>query len=301
MTAETSYVLVTAARNEGRFIENTIRSILGQELQPTKWIIVSDNSTDDTETIVEKYASMHSFIQLHRLTKPHPRNFAAQSNAINFGLAQLRQIEYAFIGNLDADITFDSSYFAVLLEKFQRNAKLGVGGGMIYERCFDGTFRNRRTNSVTSVAHAVQFFRRECFEAVGGAYLPLPHGGPDTYAEITARQMGWQIVSFPDLIVFHHRPDASDGGLLRGRFRQGRMDYSLGTLPAFELFKVLKRIPRKPYIIGAMARLAGFLECYVRREKRAVSEDFVAYFREEQMLKLLSFLQTAQTKLRPIR
>jgi glycosyltransferase involved in cell wall biosynthesis len=37
-----SYVLVTAAYNEERFIENTIQSVIAQECRPAEWNIVSD-------------------------------------------------------------------------------------------------------------------------------------------------------------------------------------------------------------------------------------------------------------------
>ena len=39
------YVIVTAARNEEKFIENTIKSMLSQTLFPKEWIIVDDGST----------------------------------------------------------------------------------------------------------------------------------------------------------------------------------------------------------------------------------------------------------------
>ncbi len=41
-----SYVLMTAAHDEERFIERTIASVLSQTLLPQVWVIVSDNSTD---------------------------------------------------------------------------------------------------------------------------------------------------------------------------------------------------------------------------------------------------------------
>src|ERR1700685_1495981 len=98
-----SYVLVTAAYNEGKLIEQTIQSIVSQTLRPVKWIVVSDGSTDKTDDIVKRYAAENDFIQLDRITEDHPRNFAAQVNAINRGLSQLAATEYDFAGNLDAD------------------------------------------------------------------------------------------------------------------------------------------------------------------------------------------------------
>lgn len=286
-----SYVLVTAAYNEGTLIESTIQSIVAQDLRPAKWVIVSDGSTDDTDTIVRRYETEYDFIKLHRLTEDHPRNFAAQAIAINAGFAQVNGMDCEFIGNLDADITMEPSYFARLLEKFQDDPKLGVAGGFLYERGPDGVFRCRPRTSATSVAHAVQLFRRACFQDIGAAYLPLPYGGPDTYAEISARMKGWHVTSFPDLKVSHHRQTGSAGGLLRGCLRQGRMDYSLGTLPLFELLKVLRRADCAPLVIGAIARLAGFLHCYCCGERPSVPEDFIVFLRREQAVRIANLLR----------
>jgi poly-beta-1,6-N-acetyl-D-glucosamine synthase len=287
-----SYVLVTAAYNEGKLIENTIRSVISQNCLPAKWVIVSDASTDDTDAIVTRYAAENRFIQLHRIRDDHPRNFAAQAHAINAGIAQLAAEDFDFIGNLDADITLAPSYFEQLLKKFHEDPQLGLGGGLICERCEDGVFRSRRDNSVTSVAHAVQLFRRACFQAVGGGYVPLPYGAPDTYAEVTARMRGWRVSSFPDLEALHHRATGSAGGMLRGCFRQGRMDHSLGTLPLFEVCKVLRRVNVNPRVLGAASRLAGFIFAYYRSETRPVSDEFVTYFRQEQRARLLNLFRS---------
>jgi len=220
-------------------------------------------------------------MELFRISDDHPRNFAAQVNAINAGVAQMADVEYEFVGNLDADITVSPEYFEHLLYKFQSDLQLGLAGGYVYDKGKDGQFRTRRGNRVRSVPHAVQLFRRECFESIG-AYVPLPYGGPDSHAETTARMKGWHVEAFPDLIVFHHRPTGSAGGILRGLFRQGKMDYSLGYLPLFEIIKLVPRICSKPYFIGAMTRLAGFVDSYCRKGKRSVSPEFIAFLRGEQ-------------------
>ena len=287
MIAADPYVLVTAAYNEGKFIDATIASVISQDVRPARWIIVSDGSTDDTDAIISKYTAVHDFIRLYRVIEDHPRNFAAQVHAINSGIARLKDERYAFLGNLDADITLEPSYFRLLLDKFRMDPELGLAGGSIYDKCPDGVFRYRRTNSVTSVAHAVQLFRRECFDALGGAYRLLPYGGPDTYAETEARMKGWQVASFSDLRVYHHRPTGSAGGVLRSCFRQGRMDFSLGVSPLFEVAKLLGRVGNKPILAGSLARFSGFVYSYCRGEQRAVSKQFIEYLRQEQMRKLL--------------
>jgi poly-beta-1,6-N-acetyl-D-glucosamine synthase len=284
-----SYVLVTAAYNEESFIEETIQSVVQQTHRPQRWVIVSDASTDRTAEIVARYADSTDFIELLEITEDHPRNFAAQVNAINAGVAKLKSLNYQFIGNLDADVSFEPDYFARLLGKFENNARLGLAGGFVYDKCADGEFRNRTWNSVNSVAHAVQLFRRSCFEMTG-AYVALPYGGPDSHAETTARMKGWEVESFTDLVVFHHRPTGTAGGLMKSLLRQGKMDYSLGYLPLFEVLRMAGRMSSKPYVLGALTRLAGFVGSYWRGDKRAVTPEFMEFLRSEQRSRLRGLL-----------
>ncbi|HEX4487709.1 MAG TPA: glycosyltransferase family A protein [Terriglobales bacterium] len=286
---ETSYVLVTAAYNEDAYIGKVLDSVVKQTLPPLRWVIASDASTDRTDEIVSEYAAKYPFIQLLRLGAEHKRNFAAQVHAIGAAYPELRSLDYAFVGNLDADVSFEPSYFAELLKHFEANSNLGLAGGFIYES-EDGVFRSRRTNAVRSVAHAVQFFRRRCFDDIGG-YQPLKYGGSDWFAEVSARMKGWKVHSVPDLHVQHHRRTGSADSWHRDRMRQGRMDYALGSHPLFELVKCVRRIPEYPWLIGALTRLATFLWCYCRRESRPVSSEFMRFLRNEQVDRLRAMLR----------
>lgn len=279
-----AYVLVTAAYNEEQYIIKTLESVVAQTILPKKWVIVSDCSTDRTDEIVRKFAEEYSFITLHRIEEDHPRNFRAQVNAINAGYECVKGLEFDFIGNLDADISFQPRYFETLLDRFDQVDKLGLAGGYIYERK-NGCFQVRPKNATTSVAHAVQLFRRRCFEEIGG-YAPLPYGGPDWLAEIMARKGGWTVESFTDLPVYHFRPTASAGGIVRGRFRQGLLDYSIGSSVSFEVVKCMSRVTTRPYFVGSLARLAGYLWSLCRREPYAVSPEIVEYLRAEQSARM---------------
>lgn len=285
-----TYVLVTAAYNEEKFIAQTIDSVTSQTVLPQKWIIVSDGSTDKTDEIVRAYVEKYAFIKLYRITEEHPRNFAAQVNAINAGYALLKNVEFDFVANLDADISFDPSYYEALLGKFEANPKLGLAGGFVYEDHGKG-FQPRRTNSTQSVAHATQMFRRLCFESIGG-YLPLRYGGPDWVAEVMVRQQGWSAQAFPELVVHHYRPGGSTEGFVRGWYRQGLMDYSLGSVPLFEIAKCVRRIPEHPFVVGALTRLAAFGLSYVARAPRLVSPEFMRYLREEQRQRLRAIIRS---------
>ncbi len=125
--------MATAAYNEEKLIEKVIQSIVSQTVRPKKWVIVNDGSTDRTAEIVQKYAGQYPFIELYTITEEHPRDLTAQVHAINRGFAQLKQVATRFIGNLDADVTLEPTYFERLLGKFDEDPRLGLAGGFIHE------------------------------------------------------------------------------------------------------------------------------------------------------------------------
>jgi biofilm PGA synthesis N-glycosyltransferase PgaC len=279
-----TYVLMTAAHNEEAFIEKTIMSVLAQTLLPLRWVIVSDGSTDKTNEIVEKYSTAHEFIVFLKLTRPPGRNFGSKGLALEKGCKLLNGLPYGFIGNLDADVAVEPFYFEVLLSKFERDPRLGIAAGFIYEEQ-DGEFRSRTANRIDSVPHAAQLARRECYELIGG-YNVFKYGGEDWFAQTCARMKGWRAQALPELMIFHHRQTGAASGLLRHHFRAGRSDYSFGSDPIFELLKCAVRVSEKPWLLGAATRLLGFAWSFASNEKRPVSEEFVGFLRKEQRTKI---------------
>lgn len=286
---ELNYVLITAARNEEDYIEKTIQSVIKQTTTPSKWIIVSDGSTDKTDHIVGYYAKNTKFINFVRNTGDKIRNFGSQVRAIRKGYKILKNTAYDFIGNLDADVSFDDKYFENILAEFKKNKKLGLAGGFVYEK-YKGVFISRKYNSIDSVAHAVQLFRQRCFVQIGG-YVELPYGGADWIAEVTARMNGWQVRSFPELHVYHHRHTGTSDGKLRGMLRQGMMDYSVGSNPLFELIKCMRRWGDRPIILACMFQYFGYLNGFMQQKERLVSKEFVKYLRNEQKRRLIEAMK----------
>lgn len=274
------YVLLTAARNEERFIGQTLDSVLMQSVLPQEWIIINDNSTDGTEEIIHRYSQLCSFIHPLNYHGHADRNFGGKVRALQAGFLELNSKDYDFIGILDADITLPPDYYKSLLKKFKEDPQLGLAGGYIFE-AHNGVFKSRPYNRKHSVPAGIQLFRRCCYEQLGG-HLPLPYGGEDWHAEVTIRMNGWKVSAFPEFPVYHHRLTATAEGILNGRFRQGRMAYSLGAHPFWTIMKSFLRLAEKPYVIGAFCRLAGYLWSMAMREQRMVSPTFIRYFRAEE-------------------
>jgi len=286
------YVLMTAAYNEETTIARTLESVTHQTLVPERWVVVSDGSSDGTDEIIKSYAQAWPFIRYVRRERSPGRSFGAKVRALHDGAKLLSECQYSLIGNVDADVSLDPTYFEELIAQFDRRPRLGIAGGFFYEEQ-QGQFKNRSANRTYAVTHAAQLVRRECYEAIGG-YAVLEFGGEDWHAETSARMKGWEIEAFPALKIFHHRRTGEASGLLRYKFRQGRMDYSFGSDPAFEIFKCLLRVPEKPVFFGCMARLGGFFWAVTRRDTRPVSREFIRFLRAEQRDKLISLFSTGK-------
>jgi biofilm PGA synthesis N-glycosyltransferase PgaC len=281
-----TYVLISPARNEAQFIELTIQSVLAQTVQPLRWVIVSDGSTDATDAIVQKYAAVHPWIELVRMPERRERHFAGKVHAFNAGWARVEDLDYEVICNLDADVAFDADYFAFLLDKFAQNPRLGVGGTPFTEGSFQYDYR---FTSIEHVSGQVQLFRRQCFEDIGG-YIPRKIGGIDHIAVITARMKGWQTRTFLEKTYAHHRQmgTATANGLMVC-WNKGKKDYALGSAPLFEVFRCVYQATRRPVLLGGMLHLAGFAWSMVRFE-RQVSTEIVAFRKQEQMHRLKRFV-----------
>ncbi|HYR88200.1 MAG TPA: glycosyltransferase family 2 protein [Terriglobia bacterium] len=281
-----TYVLITAARNEEGYIRRTLQAVVDQKRLPRTWVIVSDGSTDRTDELVMHFARSHHFIQLVRLRQKGARAFSSQACASNEGYKRIKHAEFDFVGFLDADISFSPNYYEELLEKMEANPRLGIAGGVIVEDHGSGRFDVRYGDSADHVAGAIQCFRRECHDDIGGL-IPLRWGGHDAVANAMARRKGWEVRAFSDLRAFHHRPTGTAGTTIRrARFREGMQDYFMGYHLLFEVGKCIRRAIEPPYLAGSVLRLSGYLWPGLTRQKPMVTEDFAQYLKKQQMRRL---------------
>jgi glycosyltransferase involved in cell wall biosynthesis len=246
-------------------------------------VIVSDGSTDGTDSIVKKYADIYTWIELVRTPERAERHFAGKVDAFRAGCARILDLNYDVIGNLDADISFDPDYFAFLLDRFETMPGLGVAGTPFVEEGFQ---YNYDFVSIDHVSGACQLFRRECFEDIGG-YRPIQEGGIDWVAVTTARMKGWKTRTFTEKTCRHQRKiGTSKDGVLKARFKVGQKDYLLGSHPVWEIFRATYQMTLKPYVLGGSLILLGYVWALANRYERRIPRDLVDFRRKEQMGRL---------------
>ncbi len=87
--------IITPSYNQGRFIEQTIKSIVDQNYPNLEYFILDGGSTDDTVKIIKKYAAQYKFIKW----RSHKDN--GQVSAINEGLSKATGDIIAYINSDD--------------------------------------------------------------------------------------------------------------------------------------------------------------------------------------------------------
>jgi poly-beta-1,6-N-acetyl-D-glucosamine synthase len=281
--SERQYVLLTPVKNEESTIGITIDSVVKQSLLPMEWIIVSDGSTDRTDSIVEAAARTSQWIRLIQLPARPTRSFSAVVHATETGVKAIVATEYKYLGLLDADVRFAPNYFELLIERFEQEPKLGLAGGMVVDV---GSSKKRVPSNVEDVPGAVQFFRRNCFDSLGGL-LAIPEGGWDALTCAKARMNGFATRLIPELVVDHLKPrNISEGGVIRRTWQLGVRDHALGYHPLFEFAKCVGRIAESPVLVAAVARLVGYCTAMCRRRPRLLPQDLLTFVRHEQMRRL---------------
>jgi glycosyltransferase involved in cell wall biosynthesis len=277
------YALVTPARNEVRFIEGTIQSVVAQTVRPVIWVVVSDGSTDGTDEIVMRYLKDHPWMELVRMPEHRDRHFSSKVHCFNAGFEKVKEHDYDIVGNLDADITFEPDYLEFLLQKFAEDSRLGVAGTPFREG--QESYDYRYTN-VEHVSGACQMFRKRCYDDIGG-YVPIKGGGIDWLAVTTARMKGWKTRTFTEKVCHHHRlMGAANTSHALAFFKHGEQDYYLGGHPLWQVGRALFQTSRKPYFVGGVLLLLGYFWARMTGVERPVSPEVMRFHRREQMQRL---------------
>ncbi|HMC49143.1 MAG TPA: glycosyltransferase family A protein [Solirubrobacterales bacterium] len=269
-------LLITPARDEAVHLERTIRAVAAQTHRPDLWLIVDDGSTDATAEILDRAAGELPFLRVlqapeHPGGGPDRLAVAAEARAFNWALETLNLDDYTHIGKLDADIELPAEYFQRLLDRFEREPRLGIAGGSLLERGRGGWQLTKVPDN--HVRGALKLYSRECFAAIGGIEERL---GWDTIDETYARMHGFDTRSLtaPGLTARHHRPVATRGGALRGRARHGQCAYILRYGGWWVTLRSFKVACAPPYGLTGAAFLYGYMRSAARGESRVEDEQF---------------------------
>lgn len=217
------YYIVIPSHNEEEFIALTLQSLVDQTVLPAKIVVVNDNSTDNTATIVLEFASKFPFISL--VNKTSDAIHLPGSKVIQAFQAGYETVDenYDLIVKADADLIFPNYYFETVIFHFQSDAKIGMAGGFAYIEK-NGEFILENLTDKDHIRGAFKAYRKETFKQIGGL---RPAMGWDTVDELLCKFYNWKVVTDSTLKVKHLKPTGANYNKT-ARFKQGEAFYTLG-------------------------------------------------------------------------
>ncbi|HIK38771.1 MAG: glycosyltransferase family 2 protein [Geminocystis sp.] len=278
-------VLISPVRDEEKYLEKTIQSVVSQTITPVEWVIVDDGSTDRTPEILARAAAQYPWIHVVRKPDRGKRSVGpGVVEAFYYGYERLKTKDYDYIGKLDGDLEFKPQYFATLLSYFEKDPHLGAASGKPYLLEGGKLIKERMADDM--VAGQINFYRRQCFEDIGGFVREVHWDG---IAFHRARMKGWRTRSIddPNLQFIHQRlMGSSEKGIITGRLRWGRGQYFMGTHPLYIFAIGFYRMWERPYIIGGILIVVGYFLAMLQRMPRYNDPEFRKSLHAWQMARL---------------
>ena len=291
--------LVSPCRNEAKTLPTTIACVEAQTHAPVQWVIVDDGSSDETAAIAAQAASRLPWIKLLRLPDRGYRKVGGGVvEAFDAGRAAL-DVPYDFVAKLDADLEFEPEYLERALDYFSRDEKLAAISGKVFRRengHYVEEFRREGAGLVEEfmiddmVAGQFKLYRRDALDAIGGFVREVMWDGIDMHQ---CRRLGLRTLSVldPALRIVHLRMmGASDRSVFRGRLRWGGGQWFMGSSFAYVFASGVFRVREKPYVLGGLLIIAGYLWAALRGRPRYEEPGFRESLRKWQHERLRQLL-----------
>lgn len=267
-------------------MRSTLDSVVAQSATPSLWVIVDDGSTDETPAILRQYAARHPWIRIvTRQDRGHRSVGPGVIDAFYAGYQSINPAEFEFMCKLDLDLELPPRYFEILMQRMKNEPKIATCSGKAYVRQGSNLVPERHGDD-TSLG-MTKFYRTACFEQIGGFVREVMWDGIDNHR---CRMNGWIACSWdePDLRFIHLRPmGSSQDNIYVGRMRHGYGQYFMGTGPVFMLASALFRLNQKPYVLGSLAMMWGWLKAALQGKPRYEDKAFRRFLRRYQWRVLL--------------
>lgn len=293
-----NYLIISPCRNEEQYMRQTLDSVVNQTVKPKKWIIVDDGSTDATPEILNEYAQKHDFIQIvKRKNRGHRSVGPGVIEAFYEGYNNINIDDYDYICKLDLDLDLPLAYFQILIEKMEKEPRLGTYSGKPY-------FIHDKTKKLVaevcgdeSSVGMTKFYRVQCFKQIGGFVKQVMWDGIDSHR---CRLLGWISASEDDprIRFTHLRPmGSSQKSIITGRVRHGFGQYFMGTSFIYMFASVVFRLNKKPYVMGSLATLWGYIKSAFTRVERLDDPKMIKLMRRFQWSCLINGKTKAVAKI----
>ena len=148
-------------------------------------------------------------------------------------------------------------YFEILMQRMAAAPRIATCSGKAYIEA-GGRLVCEGHGDETSLG-MTKFYRVSCFREIGVFVREVMWDGIDCHC---CRMKGWIACSWddPELRFVHLRPEgSSQQSVYTGRMRHGYGQYFMGTGLLFMMASALYRMKERPYVLGGLATLWGWI------------------------------------------
>lgn len=213
--------VLVPAHNEALVLNRTVQALLNFDYPKDRYeiIVINDNSSDNTEEIMEKLAREHPENRLMCISTDKVVGGTGKSNALNIGFSVAKGTVIAIY---DADNTPEPKALRLLVENLMADDKLGAVIGKFRTRNRNASILSRFVN-IETLSHqcmnqAGRFFffklctipgtnyviRRSIIEEVGG--WDVKALSEDTEISFRIYRMGYYIKLLPQAVTWEQEP-----------------------------------------------------------------------------------------------
>ena len=261
---------IIPARNEEKFIGETLTALSNQDIDDNYIIVVNDGSEDKTKEVVNSFPNIELINIENRGFDAHGTPILAR--VINQGLEKLlTEISYDYIMILGSDHILPSNYIRKIVDHMDHNRNVAICSGEI---------KDEKSKVPRGSGRIV---RSSFWKAIGLQY-PLKFGF-ETYLLIKAQQMGYRIDVLNDLISLTSRPTRKSYKK-ETYISYGKSLRALGYVHLYSLGRIGLISLKNPK--GAIYMLQGYTSSGIE----FYEEDFRSFLRSIQYRRLKQYIRS---------
>ncbi len=211
--------VVIPCYNDGRYLDDAIRSVFKQTMTSFEVIVVDDGSTDPaTIAIIEELPWTRTRV-IHQENK-------GLSAARNAGMSAARG---TYLVPLDADDALEPTYLERMVEGLEADpeaafaacrARLFGDIDVVWIPRPYNPYQFALSNSIVGCV----LMRRDAYLAVGGYDETMRHGNEDWDLWLRLLEDGWGVVEVPEVLFRYRKHGISMSVETEARFEQGRAE-----------------------------------------------------------------------------
>lgn len=270
-----NFYIIIPAHNEEASIADTLESLARQSLPAKQIVVVNDNSTDNTASIVEHLAKKHPFISLVNQSSSEAHLPGSKIiKAFYKGLETLDD-NYDVICKFDADLIFPDNYLERLAHHFNLNESLGMVAGF----CYIQKEHNWVLENLTRKDHirgALKAYKKQCFLDIGKL---KPSMGWDTVDELLAKYYGWKLLTDESLKVKHLKPTGISYNKA-SKYLQGEAMYKMRYGFSITLISAVKLAYKKKQFSLFKDYISGYFRAKRHKVEHLVSKEQGQFIRK---------------------